>query len=146
MLEYAYKYREKKDDPAFLNRYKPIAGKGRLPPPPSPRDIDCIITGAPWCAPASLFRLVVHAHFRIYNSQPHSTLNMYKNVNDRKSNLILNLLSWIVFLMPKFLFFENVRGFTHFNLNASQHDKYRVTGGIQAGGVKFLTNSLLALG
>ncbi|KAG1845916.1 S-adenosyl-L-methionine-dependent methyltransferase, partial [Suillus subalutaceus] len=43
------------------------------PAPPKPEDINCIIAGFP--------------------CQPHSRLNMFVKANDRKSNLILNVLS-----------------------------------------------------
>ncbi|EIW64172.1 S-adenosyl-L-methionine-dependent methyltransferase [Trametes versicolor FP-101664 SS1] len=94
--------------------------------PPCPGDIDCIVAGFP--------------------CQPHSQLNMFKKANDRKTNLILNLLSWVDFLRPKYCFFENVRGFLSSTLHARQASKYRVEGGIKMGGLKFLTRSLLAMG
>lgn len=71
---------------------------------------------------------------------------MFKKANDRKTNLILNLLSWVDFLRPKYCFFENVRGFLSSTLHARQASKYRVEGGIKMGGLKFLTRSLLAMG
>lgn len=78
-------------------------------------------------------------------SQPHSTLNMFQKADDKKSNLILNLLSWVDFLKPKFCFFENVRGFLQFSLNAIQLSQYRVGGGIKMGGLKFLVYALLKM-
>ena len=71
---------------------------------------------------------------------------MYQKANERKSNLILNLLSWVEFLQPKYCFFENVRGFLNFNLNAVQVNKYRTAGGIDSGGLKFLIRCMLAMG
>ncbi|KAI0095061.1 S-adenosyl-L-methionine-dependent methyltransferase [Irpex rosettiformis] len=97
-----------------------------LPPMIKPGDVDCVIAGFP--------------------CQPHSTLNMYQRANDKKSHLILNLLSWIDFLRPRHCFFENVRGFIHYSLNATQHNKYKLKGGIQVGGLKFLVHSLLVMG
>lgn len=79
-------------------------------------------------------------------SQPHSRLNMYQKASDRKSHLMLNLLSWVDFLEPKFCFFENVRGFLQYNLNAVQANRYRVRGGIQMGGLKFLARALVTMG
>jgi DNA (cytosine-5)-methyltransferase 1 len=71
---------------------------------------------------------------------------MYKRANDRKSHLLVNFLSWVDFLKPRFVFMENVRGFTTFRLNAMQYDKYRVGGGIEAGGLKFVHHALTQLG
>lgn len=70
---------------------------------------------------------------------------MFQRADDRKSHLILNLLSWVNFLQPRFCLFENVRGFLSYNLNATQAGRYRVEGGIKMGGLKFLVHSLLAM-
>ncbi|KAI0296343.1 S-adenosyl-L-methionine-dependent methyltransferase [Multifurca ochricompacta] len=95
---------------------KDIYDHSRLPPPPKPGDIDLIIAGFP--------------------CQPHSRLNI---------NLILNLLSWVDFMEPKYCIFENVRGFLSFNLNAVQLDEHRTTGGISMGGLKFLVHAMLTM-
>ncbi|KAF7975199.1 hypothetical protein HWV62_10266 [Athelia sp. TMB] len=79
-------------------------------------------------------------------SQPHSGLNMYKKTDDRKSNLILNLLSWVDFLKPDYCLFENVRGFLSYRLNATQASEHRTEGGIENGGLKFLLRAMVALG
>ena len=71
---------------------------------------------------------------------------MFKTVNDRKSHLILNLVSWVDYLRPKYCVFENVRGFREYNLNAAQAGKHRVVGGIVMGGLKFLVHALLTMG
>ena len=70
---------------------------------------------------------------------------MFQHANDRKSHLILNLLSWVDFLRPKYCVFENVRGFLRYNLHAYQAGKHRVEGGVEMGGVKFLVRALLAM-
>ncbi|KAI6000261.1 S-adenosyl-L-methionine-dependent methyltransferase, partial [Pisolithus marmoratus] len=88
-----------------------------LPDPPMPGDIDCIVTGFP--------------------CQPHSQLNMFQKANDRKSNLILNILSWVDFLKPKYCIFENVRGFLAYNLKARQDGPHRLKGGIPMGGLNY---------
>ncbi|KAG2149402.1 S-adenosyl-L-methionine-dependent methyltransferase [Suillus cothurnatus] len=93
-----------------------------IPDPPKPEEIDCIIAGFP--------------------CQPHSRLNMYVKANDRKSNLILNVLSWVDFTQPKYCFFENVRGFLSFGLKVRQAGPYRVKGGISMGGLKFLIRAM----
>ncbi|KAI0640019.1 S-adenosyl-L-methionine-dependent methyltransferase [Trametes polyzona] len=100
--------------------------KTPLPKPPAPGDIDCIVAGFP--------------------CQPHSQLNMFRKANDRKTHLLLNLLSWVDFLRPKYCFFENVRGFLGYNLHARQAGKFRVEGGIKMGGLKFFIRALLAMG
>ncbi|RPD65262.1 S-adenosyl-L-methionine-dependent methyltransferase [Lentinus tigrinus ALCF2SS1-6] len=97
-----------------------------LPPPPAPGQIDCIVAGFP--------------------CQSHSTLNMYQRAHDRKSHLMLTLLSWVDFLRPKYCFFENVKGFLSYNLHSSQASRYRVEGGIDKGGLKFLVHALVAMG
>jgi DNA (cytosine-5)-methyltransferase 1 len=70
---------------------------------------------------------------------------MFQKANDMKSNLILNLLSWVDFLEPKYCFFENVRGFLSYNLNATQVDEHRTAGGINMGGLKFLVQAMLSM-
>ena len=113
-----------------------------LPPPPKPGDIDCIVAGFPWCvmlAQVCLFTLKVNG------SQPHSRMNMFQKANDIKSNLILNVLSWVDFLKPKYCIFENVRGFLSFNLNATQAGIHRVEGGIDMGGLKFVVRALVEM-
>ncbi|KAH9984055.1 S-adenosyl-L-methionine-dependent methyltransferase, partial [Russula compacta] len=104
---------------------KDIYDNSLLPRPPQPGDIDVITGGFP--------------------CQPHSQLNMFQKANDVKSNLILNLLSWVDFLEPKYCIFENVRGFLSYNLNAIQVDEHRTAGGISMGGLKFLVHAMLAL-
>ncbi|EPQ59985.1 S-adenosyl-L-methionine-dependent methyltransferase [Gloeophyllum trabeum ATCC 11539] len=108
-----------------VDRPKSIGEVRPLPNPPTPEDIDVIVAGFP--------------------CQPHSRLNMFQRADDRKSNLILNLLSWIDFIRPKFCFFENVRGFLSFNLMSYQESRYTVKGGIEMGGLKFLVRALLAM-
>lgn len=71
---------------------------------------------------------------------------MYQNAHDRKSHLILNLLSWVDFLKPKYCIFENVRGFMKYKLNAQQKDRYKIIGGIELGGLKFVVRAMLAMG
>ena len=70
---------------------------------------------------------------------------MFQKANDIKSNLILNLLSWVDFLEPKYCIFENVRGFLSYNLNAIQVDEHRTAGGISMGGLKFLVHAMLSM-
>ena len=128
-----------------------VEGKLPLPPPPSPEQIDCIVAGFPWYeAPSHSFVGLICAHIRFLPvssfSQPHSRLNMFQKANDRKSHLMLNLLSWVDHLRPKYCAFENVRGFLSYNLNASQAGRHRVRGGIKTGGVKFLVHALLTMG
>ena len=71
---------------------------------------------------------------------------MYQNAHDRKSHLILNLLSWVDFLNPKYCYFENVRGFMKYKLNSQQKDRYKIIGGIEVGGLKFLVRAMISMG
>lgn len=71
---------------------------------------------------------------------------MYQKASDLKSHLMLSLLSWVNHLHPKFCYFENVRGFLQYNLNAVQANRYRVKGGIPVGGLKFLERALITMG
>ncbi|KAF8963951.1 S-adenosyl-L-methionine-dependent methyltransferase [Flammula alnicola] len=97
--------------------------KTPIPPPPKPSEIDVITAGFP--------------------CQSHSTLNMYKTVDDIKSNLILTTLSYMDYYSPSFAYFENVPGFLKYSLNARQIDNHRVTGGIPSGGLKIFIRALL---
>jgi DNA (cytosine-5)-methyltransferase 1 len=71
---------------------------------------------------------------------------MFRKADDRKSNLILTILSFIDFIRPKFVIFENVRGFLQYNLNAIQVGIHRTRGGIKMGGLKFVEAALIKLG
>ncbi|KAJ8515441.1 hypothetical protein ONZ45_g7139 [Pleurotus djamor] len=99
---------------------------GIMPPPLKPGDVDMMMIGFP--------------------CQSHSGLNKYKKANDAKSNLMLTALSYVDFLRPKFLYFENVRGFLQFNTGSRQAGLNRVEGGIDMGGLKFLMRALDELG
>lgn len=119
------------DDDAFEDPY--------IPAPPKPEEIDCIITGFPWSVMECCHTLPI---ILTATSQPHSRLNMFVKANDRKSNLMLNVISWVDFMQPKYCFFENVRGFLSFSLKARQAGLYSVKGGIPMGGLKFLIRAL----
>lgn len=71
---------------------------------------------------------------------------MFQKANDVKSHLMLNLLSWIEFLKPRFCFFENVRGFLQYGINGVQASRYKVQGGIAAGGLKFIVHGMVTMG
>lgn len=71
---------------------------------------------------------------------------MFKDVNDVKNNLVLNALSWVDAVRPKFAFFENVGGFLSHRLNATQAGVHRVEGGIEMGGLKIMVRALLDMG
>ena len=122
---------------------KDIYDNSRLPPPPQPGDIDVIMAGFPWCVFTWWITDIDKLEEPV--SQPHSQLNMFQKANDAKSNLILNLLSWVDFLRPQYCIFENVRGFLSYNLNAIQVDEHRTAGGISMGGLKFLVHAMLAM-
>ena len=78
-------------------------------------------------------------------SQPHPQLDAFQKANGVKSNLVLNLLSWVDFLQPKYCIFENVRGFLSYSLSAIRVDEHWTTGGIGMGGLKFLVHAMLAM-
>lgn len=78
-----------------------------------------------------------------YHSQPHSQMNMFKKADDRKSNLILNVLSWVDFLKPRYCIFENVRGFLQYSLRARQDGPNRLKGGVSMGGLKLVVRALI---
>lgn len=83
---------------------------------------------------------------RLRDSQTHSTLNMFKNADDIKSNLILNALSWVEHLRPDICYFENVPGFLNFTFNGTQAGRHRIEGGIPMGGLKLLIRALIDMG
>ncbi|KAF8644239.1 hypothetical protein AX16_008594 [Volvariella volvacea WC 439] len=122
MLRYAIKHYEGHE----VQAPKSIDNTGTIPPPPRPGEIDLIVAGFP--------------------CQTHSGLNMFKNADDIKSNLILNAISWVDHYRPKLCYFENVPGFLNFNLNAVQAGLHSVQGGIEMGGLKILVRSMTEIG
>ncbi|KAF6754216.1 S-adenosyl-L-methionine-dependent methyltransferase [Ephemerocybe angulata] len=98
----------------------------RVPPPPKKGDIQVITAGFP--------------------CQAHSAMNMYKNVNDVKNNLVLNALSWVDAVRPIYAYFENVNGFLSHRLNGTQAGVHKIEGGIEMGGLKLLVRALLDMG
>jgi hypothetical protein len=94
---------------------------------------------------AQLWRLM-RAYVSFFLSQSHSSQNRFRRSNDIKSNLILTTLSWIDYLRPDYVYFENVPGFLRYNLMALQKDRYTLTGGIEVGGLRLLTQALLRMG
>ena len=80
------------------------------------------------------------------DSQTHSTMNMFKDANDIKSNLILTTLSFIDYYRPALAFFENVPGFLNYSLNAIQVDRHRIEGGLEMGGLKLLVRAMIDMG
>ncbi|KAL0571093.1 hypothetical protein V5O48_010860 [Marasmius crinis-equi] len=97
-------------------------GKTAIPEPPGEKDVEVIIAGLP--------------------CQPHSDLNMFKKADDRKSHLILTMLSYVDFYQPSYLFMENVPGFLRFHLKTTQKDRYTTEGGITLGGLKLMIRAL----
>lgn len=80
------------------------------------------------------------------DSQTHSTMNMFKDADDIKSNLILTTLSFIDYYRPALAFFENVPGFLNYSLNATQVDRHRIEGGLEMGGLKLLVKAMIDMG
>ncbi|KAL0569980.1 hypothetical protein V5O48_011973 [Marasmius crinis-equi] len=89
-----------------------------VPPPPKPGDVDVVVAGFPW----------------------------FKQAGNVKSNLILNALSWIDFLKPKFCLFENVPAFKDEKLNVPYAQRNGIHGEIQGGYFKLLLRALLDMG
>ncbi|KAL1737836.1 S-adenosyl-L-methionine-dependent methyltransferase, partial [Schizophyllum fasciatum] len=96
------------------------------PPPVNPGDIDVVVAGFP--------------------CQSHSMLNRFRRIGDKKNNLIWNALSWVDFLRPNFVFFENVPGFLQYNLLPRQVSQNRIAGGIEKGGLKLCIRALAEMG
>lgn len=78
-------------------------------------------------------------------SQPHSSLNRFADQQDRKTELFLCLLSWIDFLKPKFVYFENVAGFTTSRLPFGGNKDFDYSK-IDSGILKLFVHALLSLG
>lgn len=68
---------------------------------------------------------------------------MYKHEHDKKSNLILTTLSTMDFLRPEYGFFENVPGFINYRPDATQFGRYKLQGGMEQGGLKFVLRALI---
>ncbi|KAF7303103.1 Mitogen-activated protein kinase [Mycena kentingensis (nom. inval.)] len=100
--------------------------KQDIPPPPPREKIKAIFAGLP--------------------CQSHSSQNMYKKAEDKKSNLLLTALSFVDYYRPTYFFLENVPGFLQWNLQARQAGKHRVEGGYEQGGLVLLVRALLEMG
>ncbi|KAI0720035.1 S-adenosyl-L-methionine-dependent methyltransferase [Cerioporus squamosus] len=122
VLKYAIRHHAGQHDASLCD----IKGIQELPLPPMPGQIDCIVAGFP--------------------CQSFSSLNRFKHKHARRNHLMLNLLSWIDFLRPKYCFLENVRGFLSYTLHGSSRGRHRADGEIAKGGLKFLVSALLAMG
>ncbi|KAH9486450.1 DNA (cytosine-5)-methyltransferase 1 [Psilocybe cubensis] len=120
ILRYAVKSQLKHDIEIPKQIYD---NKTPISAPPKPGDIKVITAGFP--------------------CQSHSTLNIYKNADDPKSNLILTTLSYLDYYSPDFAYFENVPGFLRFSLRATHENEYGLSGDVDMGGVKLLLRSLI---
>ncbi|KAF9270841.1 S-adenosyl-L-methionine-dependent methyltransferase [Marasmius fiardii PR-910] len=98
-----------------------------VPLPPKPGDVKVVLAGFP--------------------CQTFSGLNRYKGEGNRKSNLILNALSWIDFLKPDYCFLENVPGFVDEKLRVPIMQRpEHIQGRIEKGYFKLLLRALLDMG
>ncbi|SJL06388.1 uncharacterized protein ARMOST_09724 [Armillaria ostoyae] len=120
MLRYMVKHHHR---PGQMDPPLQIYDETPVPLPPSPGQIKVIVAGFP--------------------CQSHSALNMYKHEHDRKSNLILTTLSTMDFLRPEYGFFENVPGFINYRPDATQFGRYKLQGGMEQGGLKFVLRALI---
>ncbi|KAF5380878.1 hypothetical protein D9615_004125 [Tricholomella constricta] len=102
-------------------------GKTYLPHMPKKTEID-MISGGPPC-------------------QSFSRANHNPKANDIRSTLPVNMLSYVEHYDPRYFLLENVAGFINYRL-MSTHSKTKrsLQGGIEAGMVKFVMRSLIALG
>lgn len=71
---------------------------------------------------------------------------MFPKARDLRNELFLNTISWVDYLRPKFVLFENVDGFVTHRINAIQEDQHTVRGGIEQGGLKFVLRALVSMG
>ena len=82
-----------------------------------------------------------------HQSQGVSTLNRQRFTDDPKNRLILGFLSMIDIQRPKYVVFENVRGFVRFDLAArGSDDDPQPTEGLASGLLKILYRCLVAMG
>ena len=114
-----------------------------VPDPPQRGVIKVITAGFPWCVD---LWCVGSTTDTLGDSQTHSTMNMFKDADDIKSNLILTTLSFLDYYRPALAFFENVPGFLNYSLNATQVDRHRTEGGLEMGGLKLLVKALIDMG
>ncbi|KAJ3549561.1 hypothetical protein NMY22_g827 [Coprinellus aureogranulatus] len=123
MLKYTVKTWEGMD----VNRlYELYDEKKSVPPPPKKGSIKVITARFP--------------------CQAHSTLNMFKDMNNMKNNHVLNALLWVDAIQLIYAFFENVKGFLEYQLSATQASAHMVEGGIEMGGLKLMVRALLDMG
>ncbi|GJE87065.1 BAH and Dcm domain-containing protein [Phanerochaete sordida] len=99
--------------------------KKPLPPMPKPGDVD-FICGGPPC-------------------QSFSGANRLKKIDDIRTTLVCNMLSYVEFYRPKYFLLENVTGLLILPLKAEQRGQMMV-GGIAMGVVKFIFRTLVSLG
>ncbi|KAL0068402.1 hypothetical protein AAF712_004480 [Marasmius tenuissimus] len=98
-----------------------------VPSPPRPGDVQVIVAGFP--------------------CQTFSHLNRFKQEGSVKSNLILNALSWVDFLKPKYCLFENVPAFKDEKLSIPHTQRTDgIRDAVQSGYFKLLLRALLEMG
>ncbi|KAG5636823.1 hypothetical protein H0H81_006739 [Sphagnurus paluster] len=98
-----------------------------LPPMPKKNSID-FISGGPPC-------------------QSFSRANHNPRADDIRSTLPANMLSFVEHYEPRYFLLENVVGLLHYRfLSIRSKDKRSLQGGINAGMVKFIMRTLIALG
>ncbi|KAK1226494.1 hypothetical protein PQX77_010578 [Marasmius sp. AFHP31] len=124
MLKYAIKDYNKLP----LERPKQLwDGETDVPSPPRPGDVQVIVAGFP--------------------CQTFSHLNRFKQEGSVKSNLILNALSWVDFLKPKYCLFENVPAFKEEKLSIPHTQRTDgIRDAVQSGYFKLLLRALLEMG
>ncbi|TFY70272.1 hypothetical protein EVG20_g2746 [Dentipellis fragilis] len=122
LLQHAVETYEDKDP---LPPFSLHDGKTPLPPMPQPGEVDFIYGGLP--------------------CQSYSMANHHKKVNDKRSTLVCNMISYVEFYRPGWFLLENVVGLLLHPLKGQQEGS-RIVGGIKMGVVKFILRSLTSLG
>ena len=79
-------------------------------------------------------------------SQPHSSMNRFKDRDDPLNEQYLNVVSWVDHLRPKYCVFENVQGFVEHRIGDVFINRHVVREGIKQGGIKFVVRALTAMG
>jgi len=145
MLRYIVKSNDGHDIDIPKQKYD---DKTPIKTPPKRGEIDVITAGFPWYVGTFLLLgALVSFLYDIVYSQSHSTLNMYKDADDVKNNLIWTTLSYLDYYSPKYAYFENVPGFLRFSLKTAKgqtndHEIKQDTD-IDMGGLKLILRALM---
>lgn len=88
-------------------------------------------------------KLSVNNELIYFISQPHTNLNRFAKVDDRKTELFLTVLSYVDFYKPSYLYFENVPDFARTKIIAPDDGEgFAIEGGV----FKLFVHALLTMG